>query len=147
MSCGDDEYNCRLCFENVFYYFAHSVIFTVSMMLNMADFLCQNSKEYNIQNCLTLQPQPELLHFRVEWYSTFCHFRKWALCCRLGILYFLESKNSANLASQARGKEFNFQTITGTFAINIFFRKFASTFLLLQEQSPKINLEKNVTCF
>ena len=83
--------------------------------------------------------RPELGHTRVEWCSTFCDFRKQALCCRLGIFVPVQFQKIGEFG-RARGKVFFF--ITGTLQIE--FKKsenFQKPSFYLKEQLTKRKLE------
>ena len=55
----------------------------------VADFQIENSCNLTlIKNVKEISPCVQ--HTRVEWYSTFCDFRKRALCCRSGIFLWVQ---------------------------------------------------------
>ena len=73
---------------------------------------------------------------RVEWFTTFCDFRNWTHCCRPGLILWVQSKKSANLAALAAKFSF-FQKETLKWW---FFQKFENFFLLLQKTFKNLKL-------
>ena len=78
---------------------------------------------------------------RVEWFTTFCDFRKATGFWQSGI--FLEFQ-FLKIRKFRYAQSFHFQKITGTFKIYNFF-KFAETFIInIKEQFPKNNSKTNL---
>ena len=71
------------------------------------------------------------VHYRVEWFTTFCDFRKWTHCCRQDIFLWVKfQKNRLACVMHTRQSFYLKKKITGTLQKLIFFGKFANIFLL-----------------
>ena len=82
------------------------------------------------------------VYSRVEWFSTFCDFRKATRFCRSGVFFLVQYQNIIEFRSTHARLSFHFQKVTGTLQVKIFLKICRNLhYMYIKEQLPKWKFE------